>query len=183
MSVTPAERLEELHHEHYYRILPYVFDMPGSSWDFTPDADEVYLVPVQVYRTVTLSHLGFVRGSGAAGGAQVMMGVYADNGDTPVGGALLGSTAAVAVIAGINQKQEIALAAALQLTPGLYWYAIVEDTGGANLFNWASDCLVHGAVTLDAYHYAAGALTLIDPCPAVAGEDPVVMFGLVSSIP
>ena len=109
------------------------------------------------------------------------MGIYADNGDTPVGGSLLeesGSTVAAAA-----RKNELTIAS-LQLDPGLYWLAFQESN---------SACDTVGADTIPAYarggtlqsvtyNLIFGAFT--DPCPVVADNNTMpALYVRVASVP
>ena len=170
MTVTPAARFVELHHPHHARML-------FNAWTPTPrmggwSADQgtgtdVYLWPIYVYHTVTVDAMGFVRGSGAPGVVQVKQCLYADNGETPTGGAVLRSTAAAGVGAA-SQKLEVALSASIQLAPGLYWGAFVFDAALGNAVRRLSASLGAGSPTLNVYLYTPTvAFTFDDPCPAV----------------
>ena len=153
---------------HYRRILYTVWGVCYAA-GLTPVADTVYVEPFEVEHTCTIDTLVYYRGAGALAAAEeVIMGIYADSGDTPAGGALLASTPATLVIAGTSEPQEIALITPVRLTPGLYWIAWVFDTATANLTTRQTPDLWNSATaTLRSYNYAAGAFTLLNPCPAV----------------
>jgi len=80
------------------------------------------LTPVQFFAPCTITRLGLYV---AAGTPNVRLGIYADNGDTPDGGALLAECGPAAPAA--VGKFEIALGTPLSIAPGLYWFAYLHD--------------------------------------------------------
>lgn len=178
-------RHRPLHHEHYARMALTEWTVPGANANFTPTADRVYLEPLQIGRMYTADYISLFRGAAwLAAGEQVILGIYADNGDTPTGGALLASTGIVAVLNPNNVIQEVAIGP-ITLDPGLYWLAQVYDTATGNMlrvFDANADIAKGG--TLFSRYYDAGAFVLTDPCPAtVDNADTLLSYLLISAIP
>lgn len=166
-------------HEHYAR---YIWDVFGwENRTITCSVNVVHLRPVQVGVTSTIDRLGFISRGNAAG--NVKMGLYDDNGDTPVGGALLVPATAHALAGNTWQKHEVVLASSIQLTEGLYWIAWNHDTAGDDFR--APDASVHLGGTLICRSFnLAYANAFPDPCPAVVTYDELpTMFMRVASTP
>lgn len=168
-------------HGHGARMIGDIF-AGGIGWQPSGNshvmtANEVDMVPAQVPFLRTADRLGFI--VHAAGTGNVRVGIYRDNGDTPVGGELVVQSASVAVIAG-GQKQEVVIVDTI-LIPGLYWFAIVNDTGDADLarpeVNWRA---VVGGTLIPRKYTVVYANGLTDPCPAVTIEGEITsMFARV----
>jgi hypothetical protein len=135
----------------------------------------VYLIPIQVRETVTIDRLGTYLPVGAG---NIRMGLYRDNGDTPVGGALIVETASVAAVNG--QKNELVIPDT-QLLGGLYWGSFQNDDALVQAHLPYQSCRLGGALHCLMYAQAYGAFT--NPCPAAADWDGVAMYLRVKSIP
>lgn len=188
MTVTPVARFEDLHHGHYGRLLPLIYGMPAQMNHFPlgETADRCFLAPFHVKRTLTLDRMAYTRGAGAlAGGEQIRLGIYEDNGDTPTGGNLLRETGAVACVAPPQDTQEIPLTSTIQLQPDLYWAALIYDMATANLLSHYRDPYWAVNSVIEPCYYDAGAFAFTDPCPAItlAGFQLHVVFMRVSSMP
>ena len=183
MSVS-ATRHRRLHMEHYARVVVILWGPASGAELAALVADRVYLEPFDIDRRYTIDHIAYLRGSAAVVAQQVNLGIYEDNGDAPDGGALLASTGAVAVIAGTNQVDEVAIGP-ITLDPGLYWAAQVYDTGTLNMIRRLdSSNLMPLGGTLFSRYYDAGAFTLTDPCPVTSANTiPKYSHLLVSAIP
>lgn len=128
--------------------------------------DFISLAPVQVAETITVDRLCVLPGTVVAG--NIRLGLYNDNGLVPDGGALIVETASVAAAA--PGRQEVAIANT-RLTPGLYWFAEINDNATLRLLAaWGgSDTsgaspAPHGKSCAQAY----GPFT--NPCPATANH-------------
>ena len=138
---------------------------------------KVSLEPLQLFFPATLEALGaHIRAS--APGQNMRMGLYHDNGDTPVGGALIVESASVATGAG-RGKYEVAIANTT-LPAGLYWMAIQSD-GIDTFVTIQADESKGGTLEARSYNLAYGAFT--DPCPATLWSDTPAMYAIVASVP
>lgn len=148
-------------YERTYRRYLIPFFGTYNDW-FTLTANTVYIVPMEVpYRCVVdrivVAYYGPVAGN-------IRACIYRDNGETPVGGALIVESASVAKT-GTVRKQEITIADTL-LRPGLYWLAINTDESTTNIIHiWPWN--LGGTLICYTYALAYGAFT--NPCPAAAG--------------
>jgi len=113
------------------------------------------------------------------GAGNVRMGIYADNGNTPDGGALLSETAAGAPVA--MGKFEIALPANLQLQRGLYWLVINNNNAALELCQAVAPQQSGGTLFGRRAATAFGAMP--NPCPASAANVAAVMYCMVVSVP
>lgn len=125
----------------------------------------------------TLDRLGWVASSVTAG--SVKMGLYMDNGDTPVGGALIVGSAAVAALA--NQKNELTIVDS-QIDPGLYWLAQLAQTG-INASKYYIDEPGHLGGTLCSYGDGIGSDDLPAICPDVTENQTKIMYARIASVP
>ncbi len=170
------------HHEHYARIIEPIYgnESVGNS---SPAAGDVYLRPFQIPFTMTLSAAMFWCQVSAPG--NVIQGIYADNGDTPQGGAVLAETLSTALVA--LRVNEVAYVAAARLTPGLYWTALESDNVTNSLGRINPLTLLEDDAVLLHYSYSrvAGYGALTDPCPVVASYNaaPYMQQMRVSSVP
>ena len=130
-------------------------------------AKTVYLQPLYVPRGCTVNALHFRVLTGSAG-QNMRAGIYADNGGTPVGGALLFDSGDVDVTAAAVYV--CAIAPPRSLTRGNYWVCVAtQDTvmrfDGASLTTYFTG----GAhPNFDGCKYVLGAWgALTNPCPAV----------------
>lgn len=184
--VTPAHAHADLstvtfaqHHAHFSRV-----DEPiGANYsaaNANPVAARVYIRPLNVVTTRTYDILGYIC---ATANGNVRMCFYEDNGDTPVGGALIVETASVAcaVVA-----QEIAIAAT-QIDESLIHIALQFSDATAVLRVGSWQHITENNATVKEYFYdrGGGYGAFTDPCPAAAvntGQSPV-MFSRVASLP
>lgn len=154
------------------RILECVgFEAYGSrAWS---TANAVYLWPVVVPHRVTVERIFFVHVAVAAGNWRA--GIYADNGDTPVGGALLCESPST-LSNGTNRCQELTVPDTV-LDPGLYWIALAASTTTDTYFYILPQLTI--GCTLTGHAYALGAWgPLTNPCPATAAYYYQPMTGL-----
>lgn len=173
----PAGLGWNLHHAHYARTLHGKF--PCEPNTMTVVVNRVYLMPLEVPFTATVNRIAVTYFTPVAG--NIRAGIYQDNGDTPFGGSLLVESASVAK-SGTDRAQEIVIAAT-QLTPGLYWTAVVSDEATTMVFRilwrmWETASLVSRKYLLGVY----GPLT--NPCPAVTSESATpCVYMRVTSVP
>jgi hypothetical protein len=145
----------------YARVLPTVYFNEGIS-TITMVNKRVYIVPIQIPYMVIIDRLAYTLDTVSAG--NVRMGLYRDNGDTPVGGALVVESGSVAK-AGTGRKQEVTIPNT-QLTPGLYWLAVLSDESTTIIYR--CDGAYGTGGTLLACYYDIGAYgALTNPCPAI----------------
>lgn len=147
----------------YQRYIKGIFEGNLSSTTFV--TDRVYLLPIQILFPMAVDRCILQYAAIAAG--NIRAGIYRDNGDTPVGGALIVESAGIPKI-GINQKHEVPIADTI-LLPGLYWMAFVSDENLSTY--WLVQPVWRSGGTLTSHEYALGAFgPLDDPCPATATE-------------
>ena len=125
-------------------------------------AKRCYIGAITLPRKITFDRLTI--GMPTSGNGNVLFGVYADNTDTPAGGSLLASTAAIPTA----NPSVASFASPVQLPQGLYWLAIMTDNG-ADVFIHASGVLEIGGA-LDGVRYDSAVFALTDPCPAVTND-------------
>jgi hypothetical protein len=149
--------------------IPWVLD---NNWadDFTRNfgvsgidgvgGGRIDAVPINIPFTMTVDRILIVL-QGAAGNG--ILGIYRDNGFTPVGGALVVQSASTALADGSNYL----VIASTRLTPSLYWIALTNDVGIGNIFhvnNWRmgqGGRLFWCDVNMGVYN------PLPDPCPVL----------------
>lgn len=131
----------------------------------------VMLRPLEIQHVTTIDRICvpvvMVTTSGNA-----ILGIYADNGDTPTGGTLLCQTAAFAIV-GADRMYEVAPTTGTYiLKPGLYWLACCLD--GTNPTKVGFIDSVRGyeltTATLISRWYTPGAFALTTPCPATNAD-------------
>lgn len=134
--------------------------MPDLSFP-TMTLRRVYLTPLQVEFDCVADAIHVTWGNPSAGNFRV--GLYRDNGYTPVGGALLGESGSIAK-AGINLSQVVMLADT-PLNAGIYWVAVVGDES-TTLFMSTNNAVITGGY-VQSHYYDLGAYgPLTNPCPA-----------------
>jgi len=101
----------------------------------TTVANRLYAIPIIIRARMNITQLGWRVGAAVG---NVRSGIYADNGNTPIGGALLIDCGAVAVLPAVS-KQEVACV--ITLNPGLYWLAMVNDAANQFRGNTVADAL------------------------------------------
>jgi len=161
--------------------------MVGGAVSKTGTAFRVFLSPIWIPRAMTVSRLSFNVITAGGGGTRFRFGLYADNGVTPAGGALLEDSGDLdATVTGVKT---LTFATPRKLARGFIWgFVETEDaviamtcstSTNATLFtDIGSEKLIGCYYTLGAY----GAPT--NPCPAVtqAASGRVAMFLRVDSI-
>lgn len=154
----PAGLGFSLHHSHYARTWQTRFQI-GTPVALV--AGRVYMTPIQIPWTMTVDRVFVWYTTPVAGNMRA--GIYADNGGTPVGGALQVESASI-VKSGTWRQQEFTIVAT-QLTPGLYWLPVVSDEATTKAYPSGLEAI--GGTLLDYfYDFAYGPLT--NPCPASA---------------
>lgn len=166
-------------HDHYLRmedcVLPYALNLA-----LVATIARVYLVPYQARVTQTVEAIGWCSGAVAAG--NYITGIYEDNGDTPVGGAVIVESPSAAV-PGANQLVESTILAT-QIDPALYWLA-VEFDDNTNTARRIDGSVKQGG-TLETHFYlrAMGYGALTDPCPATTTQQHNPwQYLLIASVP
>lgn len=135
-----------------------------------------YLTPIEVPVRMTFDAIVVELGTTFAG--NMRLAIYRDNGDTPVGGALIYETASEAKIG--TGKNEIVMPN-LTLEPGLYWLAFQSDENTTNMVVEPASFCQGG--TLQTYYYALGGYGVFtNPCPAVIVGTAAVVWLRVASI-
>lgn len=161
----------------FRRLLKGFFYHEGVTFALFAVAGRVFMHPLEVPFTMTADRIGYRIASTCAGNIRV--GIYADNGDTPVGAVLIVQSASVAK-PGINQYHEVTIPDT-QLRPGLYWLAIQSDEVTTEVdMSWFAGS---SGITLRAgfYDHAYGAFT--SPCPALFYSQTVSLYLRVKSMP
>ena len=162
---------------HYARYLWDLFIVRGWAAMASP-ANWASIVPFQAEYAVTIDRIFHHNDTVSAGNFRA--GIYADNGDTPVGGALLAESAAVATT-GVNQKQEVPIPP-LSLPAGLYWLAHQKDDDADRLYIHPQAESAGGTLIGRAYALAFGPFT--NPCPAAPITNSPTQLGVrVASVP
>jgi hypothetical protein len=130
---------------------------PHSGATINPG--NVDLLPVLNPLNVTATGLK-VFSTSPGSGKQLAACIYADNGNTPVGGALIASSAAVTAIAGVNLMPFTAPVALSADT--VYWY-------GINVFSGSGNFQAAGLATTrnDYCFFAQAGASFPSACPAV----------------
>lgn len=146
-----------------------------------PVVAQVYIRPFQLEYPMTLDRIGMRHGT-ANGNFRAA--IYADNGDTPVGGALLVESASIAVAWGV---QEIPIGP-ISLPAGLYWRPVMYDDATDAVLRCSTTTLIDQFGTLGMHEYLRGGGVygaFVDPCPATVIEDthPFVGYLRVASVP
>jgi len=125
--------------------------------------DLLYLVPFQISVRMTIDRAACTVWTVAAG--NIRMGIYRDNGGLPDGGALLAEGGPQAAVA--SSKNEV-VTPTIQLEPGLYWLALLNDDALCNFVCTERNTGTGGTLTARSVAAAFGALP--NPCPVTAEE-------------
>lgn len=160
-------------HTKYARYLKPIFTMDTDDLIFV--TNRVYLNPIAIPFKVVVDRILVHYRSPVAGNIQVA--IYNDNGDTPVGGSLLISSASVAKT-GTFRRHEIAIADTT-LNPGLYWGAIQSDEN-TTVTRRELDPV---ASTLQGHYYDPVGYVFTNPCPATANGSVALYWLRVKSLP
>lgn len=120
-------------------------------------AGTVVYSPVQIVFRVVVDEIIFHVTGTAAG--NVIVGIYKDNGDTPIGGKLLVQSASTS-IAGLSTRVNAIAITPTVLDAGLYWIALANDT------NITSVILSIATTAIQTFNKAIAYAALADPCPA-----------------
>ena len=157
----------------------HIWDLFGfSNWlAMNTTHDDMYLSPIIIPYRLTIDRLGCVINAAAG---NIRLGIYADNGDTPAGGALLAESAATLAVV---RKNELALTiGTLRLNPGLHWLAINQDNDAMNPDGQVIDDMNQGGTLRSKFAvHVFGPLP--NPCPAVADSLHIVKYVRVLSVP
>ena len=137
--------------------------LPSYGGTNTPLADYVYLGPIEVKCRSTIDRIAIVYDTPCAG--NIRAGLYYDNGYTPVGGALLVETAALAKT-GTFRIHELPIVDTL-IEPGMYWMGILSDDPTTAVVMQGPWQLRAGDGARLCYYNRGGFLPLLNPCPAV----------------
>lgn len=152
--------------------------LKGGTNSLTLTAQRLYATPYQATFRQTLDRIGWCNLDVAQG--NVKLAIYEDNGDTPVGGALIVGSASIAV-AGIQRKQEATIADT-QLDPGLYWLILLALAGlQPNIMRPNSPVRAFGTLFGVVANIASD--NLPDPAPAMSQEEIPTLYVRVKSVP
>jgi hypothetical protein len=122
-----------------------------------------------------------IRWGGTVAG-NVKVGIYADNGDTPQGGALLASSDSVAK-SGTDRIQIVPFTTPIQLEAGTYWIAYISDEA-TSIAYYGIGSYVSGDTDFRRAYYGATSFNLADPCPTVTFDQNPRWIGLaIQSVP
>jgi len=128
-------------------------------------ANRVYLNPVVIPRALVVDQI-VPTWSGVAAG-NVRVGLFKDNGNTPVGGALIVESASTAK-SGTNRKQEISIAETI-LTKSIVWVFVYSDEATTQVVCGSKLASLEGTLQPCYFNQAYGALPAV--CPALAGSN------------
>lgn len=181
LRIDGVAHIDSLSDAVYRRMIAYPEALISAS-DITVTADRQYYMPLLVPFTLTIDAVYASVGT-KTDADKCYAAVYADNTDTPAGGARLG-TSADHSITGSWRGEPIPLTADLELTPALYWLAIICNNatpfGQTSPANWNRTGHLPRLCYTDIGSYAAPA----DPCPALTDYSSVpFLFARVKSIP
>ena len=130
-----------------------IFTLGGID---NPGVNVVRLTPIQIPYDMTVDRIVYC--TTVAGNVRV--GIYADNGNQPDGGALLVESVSLPATA---NKSEYTIANTA-LTKGLYWLALNNDAAGLNFNTPFSRIAPGGTLFHRSYNLVYAAFT--NPCPA-----------------
>lgn len=144
----------------------------SSTGFITPVLNQLYVAPLIVPNAVTIDTLAVSLSTTGAGSAR--LGIYADNGGTPAGGALIvdGGSASFAADPATKTISQA-------LTKNLYWLAMLCTTAGGNARAWTVNTFLFGYTGVTgtgptgwSHYQAAGVAGGVLPstCPAVTGQ-------------
>jgi len=170
-----ARYSENLHARHIWGLL-----QTRRTSVVTATAQTLYLIPIDIPVRLTIDKIGWVNSTVTTGNLKV--GIYPDNGDTPDGSALTVVSASIAA-AGNTQKQEGTIADT-QLTPGLYWLALLP-LAGANFSLKGGEQPTEDGGTIQPKSKAIASDTMPATCPTGLsdGYGKPLMFIRVKSVP
>lgn len=176
----PAALGFDLHHDHYAKFWPVTIQVPTNDAN-TMTTARVYLMPVQVLFLSTVDRICVICAAVSAGNMTV--GIYEDNGGTPVGGALVVESASLAKPGNFRHVEYTI--ADTQLVPGLYWVAVESDEATTILIDVEMfGGLIGRPIEPHTYDRAGGYGPLTDPCPATANPAHApLMYLRVASVP
>lgn len=160
------------------RYLPPIFNF-NCNFSLTVVTARVYLTPIQVPVRMTVEAIAAAMVGTSAGNR--IAGIYKDNGNTPVGGALVVESASDAKV-GTYQRDEISIADT-QVEPGIYWLAYESDEATSILMSDAAGFTVGGTLQNCYYDRGGGYGALTNPCPAITNTSLCpVLFLRVDSV-
>ena len=121
--------------------------------------NRLYVAPLQIPFTVTIDKV-IVMIVGAPSG-NIIAGIYDDGGSDPSGEARLAVSGTVALV---QYKNEIDIGS-LELTPGLYWTALIFSATDA--FRRSQTEIFRSGQGIVCGINNVGSLTIANPCPAM----------------
>jgi hypothetical protein len=134
----------------------------------------VWLAPVWVPENCKVDQISAYIGSGAD---RVRLGIYADNGGTPYGGALLVDSGNINAYP--DGVKTYAISPAVALPKGTVWVCVLTENNYM-VFNRSANAVSYLGGVMDGCYYALGAWgALTNPCPAVtalASSRPVIVM-------
>ena len=118
-----------------------------------------HIGPIFIPRKMLIDQ--FIIGSTLLSG-NILVGIYNDNNETPQGGSLVFHSAALPV------AQVNVFPVNIVLSQGLYWVAVMFDSGASNFLR----CFSLNALPnpYNGCSYTNASFTLADPCPAVTAN-------------
>ena len=159
---------------HHFRYLWYEFAKTSINLKaFMPGPPcRVFLVPINIPVSFTVDRLLYLVNVQAG---NVRLGLYADNGDAPDGGALIVETASLAMGVGGNKDEKVV--AATMCAAGEYWLAIQGDNAGGSMWQGRITISCGGTLFTRQYDLAGGYGAFTNPCPVTAAypsESPIM---------
>lgn len=140
----------------------------GGSINRAGVANRVFLTPVELPHSAVASRVSLQITVAGGGGTNMRIGLYADNGRTPAGGALLADSGNMD--ATITGARSYTFPTALNLDKGFVWIALeTADTTVNFSGNTIAEAFADvGSEMLLGCRYDLGGFgALTDPCPAV----------------
>ena len=144
--------------------------------------NRVWITPIWIPRALTINEAYFWLATASAG-QNARIGLYADNGNTPVDGRLLYDSGNIGTgVVGLKGG----VMAPLNLPRGLVWAALATSDGVMSFYRESASAWCALSIpNFDGCHYTLGAWgALTNPCPAVNANANAkqVMFFHVASI-
>lgn len=159
---------------------PYFWtDIQGALDAITGFQNNVLLCPIYFPAAMTISQMTCNIIVAGAGGTFLRLGLYADNGGSPLGGALLFDSGNInaAVTGPVNAAFPVPLARPKGVST---WAAIITNSALQLAICQTRLGLVEvGAEMMNGCDYAQAFGAFTNPCPAVAAEDEARMWGFV----
>lgn len=146
----------------YKRYVRPVFCYQANT-TLTMVAARVYLIPIEIERKMTVDRICVPISTPVAGNIRAC--IYADNGDTPVGGALIVESASVAKGNPVGRQEIVIVDTTLEA--GLYWVAVQSDESTTVLISESDSFSMRGTLKGEFYDIAGGYGAFTNPCPGV----------------